>query len=71
MKIELTKESISKVIRETESGLYTSSNENNEDLVVRIERGVGMEIDYLQKNGWTRTHEYDADGNFASESFGK
>lgn len=71
MKIITTPKSIKKLVSETESGLYTATGANNEDLVVRIEKGVEMEIDYLQRNGWTRTHEYDADGIFISESYGK
>lgn len=45
-------------INTMESDLYTGKNSEGEDIVVAIQKNVGMRISTYQKNNWIRINEY-------------
>lgn len=45
-------------INTMESDLYTGKNSEGEDIVVAIQKNVGMKISTYQKNNWIRIDEY-------------
>lgn len=53
-------------INTMESDLYTGKNSEGEDIVVAIQKNVGMKISTYQKNNWIRIDEYTIrkDGNY-------
>ena len=57
------------LIHNTESGWYPSVNEDGEDVLVMLDKGVGMDVRTEQSNGWIRVDSYDADGYFEGDSF--
>ncbi len=46
-----------------ESGLYTSINEEGQDVIVEM-NNYCLEIDTFQDNGWIRKNVYEWDGSF-------
>lgn len=64
-----TLEDVAKLIKHTESGLYTSVTNEGEDCAVLIQRGEGMELQIRQQNGWIRVEEYDKEGHKTLETF--
>lgn len=60
---------IREFIKNTESGLYSGKNVNNQDVIVELDKRYGMNVWTLQKNNWWVIHEYDKDGYLVSESF--
>lgn len=45
-----------------EQGIFTSKNENNEDIIVSVGSN-GFQISTEQSNGWTRINIYTYEGN--------
>lgn len=45
-------------INTMESDLYTGKNSEGEDIVVAIQKNVGMKISTYRKNNWIRINEY-------------
>lgn len=62
-------ENVKNLIKKTENGMYSSTSETGENIVVYIQQNEGMEIHFYQKNGWVRVDEYDVDGYKISETF--
>lgn len=56
--------SIKKLISERESGVYRCIGEENEDLIVRIKKGIRMDVELVQKNGRSQIRKYNASGSF-------
>lgn len=65
------REEIKTFINSNESGIYSGKNVDDEEVVVMLQQGNGMNVKTLQSNGWYRVHEYDEDGFFVSETFEK
>lgn len=57
------------MVYECESGIYvyTRINENNEDLIVRIKKGIRAEVEHVNKNGKSHIQQYNAEGYFVRE----
>lgn len=62
---------VKKFINSHETGMYCGKNVDGEDVIVKISKGIGMEVETLQSNGWWVIHEYDENGIFVSEDFRK
>ncbi|MGE6347981.1 hypothetical protein ACQKIY_25095 [Bacillus mycoides] len=60
---------VEELIKETESGMYGSTNDKGENVTVFIQQGEGMDIHVNQSNGWIRVDEYSIEGLKVSESF--
>lgn len=60
---------VRKLIAQTESGIYNSTSETGEHVVVYMSQNKGMDVHFYQKNGWIRVDEYDRNGCKVSESF--
>ena len=58
-----------KFINETETGMYVGKNVDSEDVLVKVSKGKGMEVETLQGNGWWMIHDYNEDGICESEAF--
>lgn len=58
-KLSLTSvEERAKFIAENESSMYGGKNEEGEEVVVMLEKGLGMDVHTYQSNGWIRVDEY-------------
>lgn len=62
------KEDIKKMIK-LESGIYSSTNNNGEDIVIMVEQNEGVVIYTNQKNGWIRFEEYNHLGVLEGQGF--
>lgn len=73
MMMKLTVSSIRKMVYEYESGIYvyTGINEKNEDLFVRIKKGIKADIEHVNKNGRSKIRQYDANGYLIAEFLDK
>lgn len=56
---------------ELDSGIYTSTDDQNRTVIVKAQKDVGIEISTLQSNGWWEIVEYDLDGTQDSVSYSK
>lgn len=56
-------------IQNNESSIYGGKNEENEDVMVFLEKGLEMTIKTFQNNGWLRVNYYTADGYSDGETF--
>jgi hypothetical protein len=56
-------------IDNTESGMYGGKNEEGEDVMVMLDRGVGMDIYTYQSNGWVQVLDIDENGAIQGELF--
>lgn len=56
---------------ELEIGIYTSTNEKKENVVILCLNENHIITYTIQKNGWTRMNEYDENGNMIGESYDK
>lgn len=50
-------------------GLYSSKNENGEDLTILVEDKRGFDVYTNQRNGWVRVNYYDEVGECTGEAF--
>jgi len=57
------------LVQNRKSNLYSTINEDGEDVVIALEQGVGMEVKTFQNNGWVRVNYYDANGAHDGETF--
>ncbi len=62
-------EDLKRIIYENESGLYSSKNEDGEDVVVSVEQNEGCVIYTNQSNGWIRFEEYNKHGLVEGSGF--
>ncbi len=65
---------IRKLIKKIKSGkikkdIYTSMNENKENVIIDCNDENHIVISTIQKNGWIRINEYDGKGNMLTESY--
>ena len=49
------------LLGELEQGIYSTTNEDNEDITVLVDRENGFDVYTNQSNGWTRLDCYDYD----------
>ncbi|PGT90027.1 hypothetical protein [Bacillus thuringiensis] len=63
------REEIAKLIKSTESGMYSSHNEQGDEVVVFIQQGQGMDLHTYQSNGWIREDSYDETGLWEGDTF--
>ena len=61
--------SIRYFIHNTESNLLGGKNVDGEEVVVSVQKGVGMTVRTFQSNKWIRVDEYDENGIRESESY--
>ena len=59
------------LILNTKSGIYATTSNDGENVIVQIIKGECADITFHQKNGWVRVDEYGANGFKISESFTK
>ncbi|QOV08450.1 hypothetical protein Kirov_251 [Bacillus phage Kirov] len=57
------------LVQNRKSDLYSTINEDGEDVVIALEQGIGMEMKTFQNNGWVRVNYYDAGGAHNGETF--
>ncbi|UUV46119.1 hypothetical protein [Bacillus phage vB_BanS-Thrax1] len=57
------------LIQNRKSDLYSTINEDGEDVVIALEQGKGMEMKTFQNNGWVRVNYYDGNGAHDGETF--
>lgn len=55
-------EEIKKFISENESSLYTGKNVDGQDIMIRLDKGIGMLVETLNSKGWWEWNEYDESG---------
>lgn len=68
--IELDNPSVVKdLINNTETGMYPTVSNDNEEIVVFLTKGKGMDVHFYQTNGWIREDSYDSEGYKECESF--
>lgn len=60
---------IKDLIANTETGMYATKSNDNEDVVVYITKEECADFHFYQKNGWIREDSYDANGCKESESY--
>lgn len=56
---------------ELKPGLYATTNEKNENVVVMSLTDNHIVTYTMQQNGWIRINEYDKDGNMIGETYEK
>lgn len=68
--IELDDEKIVKnLIATTESGMYATTSNDGENVIVYLSKNEGMNVHFYQSNGWIREDSYNSDGFKESETF--
>lgn len=55
-------EEIKKFIAENESNLYSGKNVDNQDVIIRLDKGKGMIVETLNSKNWWEWTEYDESG---------
>ena len=55
-------EEIKKFIVENESNLYSGKNTDNQDVIIRLDKGKGMIVETLNSKNWWEWTEYDEIG---------
>lgn len=60
-------EEIKKFIVENESNLYSGKNTDNQDVIIRLDKGKGMIVETLNSKNWWEWTEYDESGFIVSQ----
>lgn len=62
-------EGIRELLKDTESGMYSSKNEDDERVIVMREVGCGLDVLTFQNNGWLRVNYFTEEGYNDGETF--
>ncbi|HDX9663251.1 TPA: DUF2314 domain-containing protein [Bacillus cereus] len=68
--IDLTSaEVVARLIKDTESGMYSTTDSDGNQVVAFIAQGKGMDLRTYQGNGWVRVDSYDENGIWEGDTF--
>lgn len=54
-------------VNNTESGFYSGKDLEGKEVIVSLEKGVGMDVKYLNSKGWYEGLSYDHNGTVTDE----